>query len=343
MNSIDIRLILVPLSVAFAAGLILSPILIPLLERLKFGQSIRQEGPATHLKKAGTPTMGGVIILTSIALSAIPLGSVMLFKQKQVIINSDFFILLIATLGYGIIGLMDDYIKVVMKRSLGLTAKQKLLGQLVIGIILFWVLLEVRSIRPHVAGTHIFEVEIPGLEIVLQLDWLYLPLLLFIMIGTSNAVNLTDGLDGLVSGTASIAYGAYAIIGLYQGNYTVVVFSVAVVGALLSFLVFNAHPARVFMGDTGSLALGGGLAALAVITKTELLLPIIGGVFVTETLSVMIQVISFRFRGKRVFRMSPLHHHFELVGWSEWRVVTTFWIAGLLCSIIGVSLAIFFN
>lgn len=343
MNSIDIHLILVPLLVAFAVGLILSPLFIPLLQRLKFGQSIRQEGPATHLKKAGTPTMGGIIILSAVILSAVPLGSVTLFKQKQVVINSDLFILLFATLGYGILGFMDDYIKVVMKRSLGLTAKQKLLGQFFIGLILFWVLLEVRSIRPHISGTHIFEIGIPGLDMVIQLDWLYLPLLLLIMIGTSNAVNLTDGLDGLVSGTASIAYGAYAIIGLYQGNYTVVVFSVAVVGALLSFLVFNAHPARVFMGDTGSLALGGGLAALAVITKTELLLPIIGGVFVMETLSVMIQVISFRFRGKRVFRMSPLHHHFELVGWSEWRVVTTFWVAGLLCSIVGVSLAIFSN
>jgi phospho-N-acetylmuramoyl-pentapeptide-transferase len=164
---------------------------------------------------------------------------------------------------------------------------------------------------------------------------------MLMMIGSSNAVNLTDGLDGLLAGTAAIAYGAYAIIGLVQSNYTVAIFSAAVVGALLGFLVFNAHPAKVFMGDTGSLALGGGLAALAIITKTELLLLVIGGVFVLEALSVMIQVTSFKLRGKRVFRMSPLHHHFELGGWSEWRVVTTFWFVGFLFAGLGIYLEVF--
>ncbi len=333
MGNLELRFILIPLAVAFGIAVILGPMVIPVLRRLKFGQSIRQDGPQAHLKKAGTPTMGGVIILTAIVLTAVPLSSLTLLNNNDRIINADLFFLVFATLGYGILGFLDDYIKVVMKRSLGLTANQKLLGQLFIGLVLFWVLLVVRTGEPN---NYIFSLDIPFTDLTIQLNWLYLPLLLLMMIGASNAVNLTDGLDGLLSGTAVSAYGAYAIIGILQSNPTVTIFSVAVVGALLGFLVFNANPAKVFMGDTGSLALGGGIAALAVITKTELLLPIIGGIFVIETLSVMIQVTSFKIRGKRVFRMSPLHHHFELCGWSEWRVVTTFWFAGFLFAIIGV-------
>lgn len=329
----DIRIFLIPIVVAFGLGVILGPVVIPVLRRLKFGQSIREEGPQAHQKKAGTPTMGGTIFLLAIVLTAIPLSN---FMTKG-IVNADLFFLTFATIGYGILGFLDDYIKVVLKRNLGLTARQKLLGQLFIGLVLFWVLLEVR-VTPT---SYIYSVSLPGTDIVWHLNWLYLPLLLLLMIGFSNATNLTDGLDGLAAGTAAIAYGAYAIIGLYQSNYTVTVFAAAVAGALLGFLVFNAHPAKVFMGDTGSLALGGGLAALAVITKTELLLLIIGGVFVIETLSVMLQVASFKTRGKRIFRMSPLHHHFELTGWSEWRVVITFWVLGFLCAALGVYLEVF--
>jgi phospho-N-acetylmuramoyl-pentapeptide-transferase len=341
--NIDIRIILIPLAVAFGIGVLLGPMIIPTLQRLKFGQSIREEGPEAHLKKAGTPTMGGSIILMSIVLTALPFSSFILLNNSKPVVNSDLFFLLFATLGYGIIGFLDDYIKVVMKRSLGLTASQKLLGQLFIGIVLFWVLIEVRVIRLSEieSAKYIFNVEVPGTGWQIQLNWLYLPLLLLMMIGTSNAVNLTDGLDGLLAGTAAIAYGAYAVIGMVQSNYTVAIFAISVVGALLGFLVFNAHPAKVFMGDTGSLALGGGLAALAVITKTELLLPLIGGIFVVEALSVMLQVLSFKTRGKRIFRMSPLHHHFELTGWSEWRVVTTFWSIGLFLAIVGIYLEVF--
>lgn len=338
MGNIDIRIILIPLAVAFGIGVLLGPMVIPMLKRLKFGQSIREEGPQAHLKKAGTPTMGGLIILIGIVLTALPFSSYALLNHKKFAINSDLFFLLFATLGYGIIGFLDDYIKVVMKRSLGLTVNQKLFGQLFIGIVLFWVLMEVRVYQPD---KYISSVVIPGTDFVLELNWLYLPLLLLLMIGFSNAVNLTDGLDGLLAGTAAVAYGAYAVIGMVQSNYTVAIFAISVVGALLGFLVFNAHPAKVFMGDTGSLALGGGLAALAVITKTELLLIIIGGVFVIEALSVMIQVLSFKIRKRRVFRMSPLHHHFELVGWSEWRVVTTFWLVGILLAGIGIYLEVF--
>ncbi len=331
----DIRIILITILVAFFIGVFLGPMLIPILKRLKFGQSIREEGPKAHMKKAGTPTMGGTIILTSSVLTALPFTNWIELEM----VNADLFFLLFATLGYGIIGFLDDYIKVVMKRNLGLTARQKLLGQLFIGIILFYVLLRVRVIEGD--WNAISTVHIPGTDLELWLNWLYLPLLMLMMIGSSNAVNLTDGLDGLLAGTAAIAYGAYAIIGLVQSNYTVAIFSAAVVGALLGFLVFNAHPAKVFMGDTGSLALGGGLAALAIITKTELLLLVIGGVFVLEALSVMIQVTSFKLRGKRVFRMSPLHHHFELGGWSEWRVVTTFWFVGFLFAGLGIYLEVF--
>lgn len=338
MGNIDIRIILIPLAVAFGIGVLLGPLVIPMLKRLKFGQSIREEGPEAHMKKAGTPTMGGVIILVGIVLTALPFSSYVLLNSKKFAINSDLFFLLFATLGYGIIGFLDDYIKVVMKRNLGLTVNQKLFGQLFIGIVLFWVLMQVRVYQPD---KYISSVAIPGTDFVLELNWLYLPLLLLLMIGFSNAVNLTDGLDGLLAGTAAAAYGAYAVIGMVQSNYTVAIFSISVVGALLGFLVFNAHPAKVFMGDTGSLALGGGLAALAVITKTELLLIIIGGVFVVEAASVMLQVLSFKLRKRRIFRMSPLHHHFELVGWSEWRVVTTFWFVGIILAGIGIYLEVF--
>lgn len=338
MGNMDIRMLLIPLAVAFGIGVILGPMIIPTLRRLKFGQSIREEGPQAHLKKAGTPTMGGTLILISIVLTALPISSAVLISQRDQVINADLFLLLFATLGYGIIGFLDDYIKVVMKRSLGLTATQKLFGQLFIGLVLFYVLI---SVRVYNANISIFSIEIPFTDYELELNWLYLPLLLLMLIGSSNAVNLTDGLDGLLAGTAAVAYGAYAVIGMLQSNYPAAIFSMSVVGALLGFLVFNAHPAKVFMGDTGSLALGGGLAALAVITETELLLPIIGGVFVIEALSVMIQVTSFKLRGKRVFRMSPLHHHFELVGWSEWRVVTTFWFVGFIFAAIGVLLEVF--
>lgn len=344
MANIDFREYLIPIGVAFGLAVILGPMIIPTLRRLKFGQSIREEGPQAHLKKAGTPTMGGVIILMALVLTALPFSSYFLLNsEKGQIINSDLFILLFATAGYGIIGFLDDYIKVVMKRSLGLTANQKLLGQLFIGIVMFYVLYQVRVTGVMEIGQegNIFSLNVPGIGTYF-ITWLYLPLLLVMMVGASNAVNLTDGLDGLLAGTAVMAYGAYAVIGILQGNQTVYIFAFSVVGALLGFLVFNAHPAKVFMGDTGSLALGGGLAALAVITKTELLLPIIGGIFVMEALSVIIQVLSFKFRKKRVFKMSPLHHHFELSGWSEWKVVGVFCFVGLILAVLGVFLEINF-
>jgi phospho-N-acetylmuramoyl-pentapeptide-transferase len=303
--------ILLPIGASLLLAVIMGPLFIPLLRRLKFGQQIRDDGPQGHLKKAGTPTMGGTIILLALAFTVLKFGDRTLAL----------FLVMFVTLGYGLIGFLDDYIKVVMRRSLGLTAKQKIVGQLLIAIIFFVLLMQ---------NGFSTEVSFPGLSWSIDLGWWYLPFLIIIMVGASNAVNLTDGLDGLLAGTGAIAFGAYTMIAMKLSQADLAIFSAAMVGAVLGFLVFNAHPAKVFMGDTGSLAMGGALAALAVLTKTEMLLVVIGGVFVLETLSVMLQVISFKTRGKRIFRMSPIHHHFELSGWSEWRVVVTFWLAGMI-------------
>ncbi|MEC0229730.1 MULTISPECIES: phospho-N-acetylmuramoyl-pentapeptide-transferase [Paenibacillus] len=304
------------MGVAFVLALIMGPLFIPILRRMKFGQQIREDGPQGHLKKQGTPTMGGVIILLALALATLR------FADK----NTDLLILLIASLGYGLVGFLDDYIKIIFKRSLGLTAKQKLFGQLLISAIVCYLL---------VMKGHSTDLYIPFVEFHFNPGWLYFPLMAILMLGASNAVNFTDGLDGLLAGTSAIAFGAYTVIAMNNTQPEAAIFSAAMVGAVLGFLVFNAHPAKVFMGDTGSLGIGGGLVAVAILTKAELLLAVVGGIFLIEILSVVIQVVSFKTRGKRVFKMSPIHHHFELVGWSEWRVVITFWVVGLVLAILG--------
>jgi phospho-N-acetylmuramoyl-pentapeptide-transferase len=306
-----IRVLLFAIAAAFLIAVLLGPLFIPILRRLKFGQSIREEGPKSHQKKAGTPTMGGTIIVLALLFTVLKFANASL----------EVYLLMFLTLGYGLIGFLDDFIKISFKRNLGLTAKQKMFGQLVIAVVLYYVLIQYKF------DTSIY---IPGTTWGIDLGIFYLPFLMVVTVGSSNAVNLTDGLDGLLAGTSAIAFSGYAVIAWMSSQMNIAIFCAAVVGAVLGFLVFNAHPAKVFMGDTGSLALGGALAGVAILTKTEILLVIIGGVFVLETLSVMIQVVSFKTRGKRVFRMSPLHHHFELGGWSEWRVVVTFWILGLI-------------
>ncbi|WP_456271624.1 phospho-N-acetylmuramoyl-pentapeptide-transferase [Bacillus sp. AK031] len=309
----------------FVVTVFLSPIFIPFLRRLKFGQSIREEGPKSHQKKSGTPTMGGLVFLLSIIITTLFITS----RYSE--LGAETFLLLLVTVGFGILGFLDDFIKVVMKRNLGLTSKQKLAGQIVISAVFFYI---------YQQNDFASTVSIPLTDISVDLGWFYVLFIIFWLVGFSNAVNLTDGLDGLVSGTSAIAFGALAVLAWNQSQYDVSIFAVAVVGAVLGFLVFNAHPAKVFMGDTGSLALGGAIAAIAILTKLEILLVLIGGVFVIETLSVIIQVISFKTTGKRVFRMSPLHHHYELVGWSEWRVVVTFWTVGLLCAVLGIYIEV---
>jgi phospho-N-acetylmuramoyl-pentapeptide-transferase len=308
--------ILLTMGVAFVLSLIMGPLFIPILRRMKFGQQIREDGPKGHLKKQGTPTMGGTIILLALALATLR------FADK----NIDLLILLIASLGYGLVGFLDDYIKIIFKRSLGLTAKQKLFGQLLISAIVCYLLIK---------QGHSTDLYIPFVVFHFNPGWLYFPLMAILMLGASNAVNFTDGLDGLLAGTSAIAFGAYTVIAMNNTQPEAAIFSAAMVGAVLGFLVFNAHPAKVFMGDTGSLGIGGGLVAVAILTKAELLLAIVGGVFLVEILSVVIQVVSFKTRGKRVFKMSPIHHHFELVGWSEWRVVITFWAVGLVLAVLG--------
>uniref|UniRef100_UPI00403F7B21 phospho-N-acetylmuramoyl-pentapeptide- transferase n=1 Tax=Ornithinibacillus sp. FSL M8-0202 TaxID=2921616 RepID=UPI00403F7B21 len=318
--------LVITIAIAFLITVLLSPILIPFLRRLKFGQSIREEGPKSHMKKTGTPTMGGIMIVLSIVITSIVMAS------KYGGFGYELGLLLFVLLGYGLLGFLDDFIKVALKRNLGLTSKQKMLGQIIIAII-FYIILRNQGFPTYI--------QIPGTDIQWDLGIGYAILIVFMLVGASNGVNLTDGLDGLLSGTAAIAFGAFGILAWYgTPQNEVAIFSLAVVGALLGFLVFNAHPAKVFMGDTGSLALGGAIAAVAILTKLEILLVIIGGVFVLETLSVMIQVVSFKTTGKRVFKMSPLHHHYELVGWSEWRVVTTFWIMGLVFAALGIYIEV---
>jgi phospho-N-acetylmuramoyl-pentapeptide-transferase len=313
---IDIQQLISTLLVALAVSLALGPITLPMLRRLKFGQSIREEGPKSHQAKSGTPTMGGIMILIAVTVASL----IFVGGSQEV------WLALFIMLGHGVIGFIDDFIKVVLKRNLGLKARQKLLGQILMAVALVYI-----SITYMGGDTNLW---IPVLDQTIDCGIFYYILIFFVLVGTTNAVNVTDGLDGLASGTMAVAALAYTLICLIFGQYELAAFCMAVVGGVLGFLKYNAHPAKVFMGDTGSLALGGALAAVAVLTKTELLLIIVGGVFVVEALSVIIQVASFKTTGKRVFLMSPIHHHFELKGWSEKKVVTVFWLCGALLSVV---------
>lgn len=313
-----LKLIGIPVT-AFIVCALIGPVLIPYLHKLKFGQSIRECGPASHMAKNGTPTMGGLMMLAAL-LVALLWGN---FTPHVIIA-------LVLTVGHAVIGFIDDYIKVVMKRNLGLTAKQKFLLQFILA-----------GAYVYFAETHIRNTElwVPGINAVIDLGWGYYVLAFLLLVGTTNAVNLTDGLDGLVSFVSLPVTMVFAFIAYMQGILDLSGFSLGLTGACLGFLLFNRHPARVFMGDTGSLALGGAIAALALLTRTELLLVIVGGIYVAEALSVIIQVTYFRFSGgKRIFRMSPLHHHFELGGWPEVKVVRVFTAVSCVLSVIGLCL-----
>ncbi|KZE39076.1 phospho-N-acetylmuramoyl-pentapeptide-transferase [Bhargavaea cecembensis] len=309
------------IAIAFIISALLALPLIPMLRRLKFGQSIREEGPQAHQKKAGTPTMGGIIFILSIIVTALALGWMNGLLTTQTVV------LLLVLAGFGLIGFLDDFIKVVLKRNLGLTSLQKLIGQIVIAVVSYLLLR---------LGPFETTVGLPFTSLEIDLGPFYVLFLIFWLVGFSNAVNLTDGLDGLVAGTSSIAFAAFGVLGLVYGQEDLSLVAFSVTGALLGFLLFNANPAKIFMGDTGSLALGGILAMLSVLMKQELLLLLVGIVFVIETLSVILQVISFKTTGKRIFKMSPIHHHFELSGWSEWKVVIVFWTAALAAALIAV-------
>lgn len=313
-----LKLIAIPVT-AFIVCALIGPILIPYLHKLKFGQSIRECGPASHMKKSGTPTMGGLMMLAALVL-ALLWGS----------FTPHIIIAFVLTLGHALIGFLDDYIKVVMKRNLGLTAKQKFLLQFILaGAYVYFA-------ETHLQNTSLW---IPLVNMNLDFGWAYYALAFILLVGTTNAVNLTDGLDGLVSFVSIPVTLAFAFIAFMQGMLDVSGFALGLTGACLGFLLFNRHPAQVFMGDTGSLALGGGIAALALLTHTELLLVIIGGVYVAEAMSVIIQVTYFRLTGgKRIFRMSPLHHHYELGGWNEVKVVRVFTFVSFLLSAVGLWL-----
>ena len=311
---------LIPVVVAFSISVILCPIIIPLLRMLKFGQYVREDGPKTHQKKAGTPTMGGVIILLSVVITS-------LFYMKN---HKETLLVLFATVGFGVIGFLDDYIKIVMKRSMGLTAWQKFSLQLVISAVFTIYYLKVLGLEP--------EILIPftgGMRNGLYIEmppWMFIVFAFLVMLGTVNGTNFTDGLDGLASSVTLLVAVFFTVVAIGTNSGLSVITS-AVAGALMGFLVYNVYPARVFMGDTGSLALGGFVSSAALVLKLPVFIVIVGLVYLIEVLSVMLQVGYYKIsHGKRIFKMAPIHHHFEQCGWSEMRIVTVFAIiTALMC------------
>lgn len=301
--------------IAFVISTILCPIVIPFLHKLKFGQQVRDDGPQAHLKKQGTPTMGGLVILSSIIIT-----SLLYLKDYPKIIP-----VLFVTAGFGVIGFLDDYIKIVMKRSEGLNPGQKLAGQIIItGIFAYYI------ITSDEIGTQML-IPFTGQYLVMPV-WLFVPALFFIVLGTDNGVNFTDGLDGLCTSVTILVATFFTIVAIGE-NSGISPITGAVVGSLLGFLLFNVYPARVFMGDTGSLALGGFVASSAFMMQMPLFIAVVGLIYLVEVLSVIIQVTYFKKTGgKRIFKMAPIHHHFELCGWSETRVVAVFSIiTAILC------------
>jgi phospho-N-acetylmuramoyl-pentapeptide-transferase len=339
---------------ALFIGLIIGPAIIRRLREFQIGQYIREEGPKAHQKKAGTPTMGGVLITIAIVVPTL------LWADLS---NKFVWMAVVSTLAFAAIGFADDYLKVVHHRNLGLTARTKLGLQTLTGIVLavVLVLLQARGDYSTQLNVPFFKAFRPDLVIQTLTDTHYLwpvaflPFIAFValvVVGSSNAVNLTDGLDGLAIGCSVIAAGALAVLTYVSGhavfaNYLeleripqmaeLTIFCGAMVGACIGFLWYNAHPAEIFMGDVGSLALGGAIGTVAVIIKQELLLPFIGGIFVIEALSVILQVASYKTRRKRIFKMAPLHHHFELLGWSESKIIVRFWIASLVFALFALT------
>lgn len=317
IESINIALVVL---VSFFITAFLGPVVIPKLKLLGIGQSIRKEGPKSHLEKEGTPTMGGIMILLGIIITA--------FIFHKGAVNINFFLILASIVGFGLIGLIDDYIIVVKKDNLGLTAKQKIVLQTLLALTISIVFAFTDEL-----GTSLI---VPFVKYnYLNLGLLYIPFMTFIIVGTVNSVNLTDGLDGLASTVTTIVMLFFAVISKKWGVNASTLFSSAVAGSCLGFLVHNSYPAKVFMGDTGSLALGGAVSAVALVLRLPLIIPIVGLIYLVEALSVIIQVYSFKTRGKRVFLMSPLHHHYEQKGWREKKIVLIFSIITLICVVIG--------
>ncbi len=310
--------IAVALLIAFLVPIFITPMFIRIQRRFKIGQKIRQEGPDLHQYKTGTPTMGGLVIFFSVALS-------LLFFQPD---NIDVYVAFILLCSFGLVGFLDDFIKYYKGRSLGLKARVKIVLQLMIGVLFFIWLFRDQTVSP------VMMVPFSQQSIVID-KMIYMPFLILVLISSTNAVNLTDGLDGLAAGLIIIALSAFAIIAFSREQEHLGILTLMIIFSCAGFLVFNFHPARIFLGDVGALGLGGGMAAIAVLTGTELFLLIIGGVFVIETLSVIIQVLSIQINHKPVFKMAPLHHHFELLKWEEVHIVMRFWGVGLVLAFLG--------
>jgi len=307
------------LLISFLIPVITLPYFINYLRKHNMGQRIRQEGPDLHQHKVGTPTMGGVIIILTLIIIIL-----LLVPYNKYVLWS-----LIITVGFGLIGLVDDLIKYLKKRSLGLLTMQKLLLQIALAFIVAYGVQQSTDL-----GTEIY---IPFLKNSIDLGIMFVPFAVLVMVSSVNAVNLTDGLDGLAAGLTIVSMFSFALIANIQNIESIGIFSLIVAFTSLGFLVYNFFPAQIFLGDVGSLALGGALASVAIFTRTELFLLIIAGVFVIETLSVIFQVISVKLRGKIIFKMSPIHHHFELCGWKEPKIIIRFWIAGIILAIIGIA------
>ena len=309
--------------IGFLIVIILGPIFIPMLARFKFGQTVRDEGPQSHLAKNGTPTMGGVMMIVAILITG-------LTRAK---ISQGLIVGLICIVGFGFVGFLDDFIKIKMKRSLGLKAYQKIILQFALALYIAY--------YQYSASPSATQLVIPFTNHIINLGIWYIPFMMIFIIGTVNAVNLTDGLDGLASGVTLIVSCFFVLFAVSISNSDVAILAAATAGACLGFLGFNSYPAKVFMGDTGSMALGGAVVAFATLTNSPLIIIIVGFIYLAEALSVMIQVTYFKLtNGKRIFKMAPLHHHFEQCGWPETRVVFIFWIATVVLCWIGV-LAVF--
>ncbi|MDU1313206.1 MAG: phospho-N-acetylmuramoyl-pentapeptide-transferase [Clostridium septicum] len=308
------------LSIALIVGLLISlvlgPITIPILRRLKFGQNIRKEGPQSHLKKAGTPTMGGVIFILSTTITMI----IMHFNPTD-----EAMIALYSFIAFGFIGFLDDMLKIVKKESEGLKAWQKMLLLLIFSS-------AIAIYGYYNLGTNL---KIPFIGTEIPLGILYIPFVIVYYAGATNAVNLTDGLDGLASTVTVLVLTFFTVVAFTMKQESIAIFSIALTGGLLGFLKYNAYPAKVFMGDTGSLALGGAIATIALVLELPIILFIVGGIYVIETISVILQVGSYKLRGKRLFKMAPIHHHFEQVGWNETKIVTVFAVITVLLCFIG--------
>ena len=315
-------------SIAFAVSVIASLIIIPILRMLKVGQIERKDGPQSHLKKQGTPTMGGIIIAATIIILSLVIFNV--FKKSDYEMVKRFLPLVFVTLGFGIIGFVDDFKKLVLKNTEGLKPSYKMLGLLIVAVAYTLYLVKMPNI-----GTDTY---IPIIKQYINLPiWIYIPFAIFVLLGTTNAVNLTDGIDGLATSVTTIIITTLTVISIILGVTEVTLIGCVLIGACLGFLLYNLHPAKVFMGDTGSLLLGGVIAGMALYMKMPIILVILALIPIIETFSVMLQVVYFKKTGNRIFKMAPLHHHFELSGWNENKVVSIFSVVTLVLSIIAIS------